>query len=77
MEEKSEVIEKMEGMQVEQELTETQLNKAVRVQNIGKPFSCDLTGYGYGTRWPSKAVYFIPVKVFLNHQLLCESFQCL
>ena len=34
-------------------------NKAVRVINQGAPFACDLTSFGYGMRWPTKAIYTI------------------
>lgn len=48
------------------QLTDAELNKAVRVQNAGTPFLCDLTAFGYGTRWPSKAVYIIPVRKYME-----------
>lgn len=39
-------------------------DKLVRVRNVGKPFACDLTSYGYGMRWPTNAVYNIPVSKY-------------
>lgn len=48
------------------EMTEAQLNKSVRVQNIGAPFPCDLTSYGYGMSWPTNAVYTIPTRRYME-----------
>lgn len=56
----------------EQALTETQLNKPVRVQNAGASFPCDLTAFGYGMRWPAKAIYTIPTRVYV--ELLKQGF---
>ncbi len=39
-------------------------DKLVRVRNAGAPFVCDLSGYGYGQRWPTNAVYSIPIKAY-------------
>jgi hypothetical protein len=47
-------------------LSEHDLNKAVRVQNVGEPFPCDLTAFGYGMRWPTKAVYIITVRRYME-----------
>lgn len=41
-------------------------DKLVRVRNVGKPFVCDLTAYGYGMRWPTNAVYNIPAKKYME-----------
>jgi hypothetical protein len=41
-------------------------DKSVRVRNAGTPFLCDLTMYGYGTRWPTNAVYTIPYSKYME-----------
>lgn len=51
---------------IKPKLTEVQLNKLVRVQNAGAAFPCDLTMHGYGMRWPSKAIYAIPTRKYLE-----------
>lgn len=45
---------------------EIQKDKSVKVRNQGKPFLCDLMQYGYGMRWPTNAVYTIPLSVYLK-----------
>ena len=41
-------------------------NMTVRVRNQGPRFDCDLTAYGYGMRWPTGAVYNIPVSKYME-----------
>jgi hypothetical protein len=42
------------------------LNKSVKAINNGPRFPINLTGYGYGGAWPTKAVYTIPMGVFMD-----------
>lgn len=41
-------------------------NKPVLVRNEGEPFAVDLQRYGYGSRWPTGAVYTIPTGVYVQ-----------
>ena len=41
-------------------------NMTVRVRNQGPRFDCDLTAYGYGMRWPTGAVYNIPMSKYME-----------
>ena len=40
--------------------------ESVRVMNAGDPFPVDLSAYGYGYKWPTNAVYTIPMHVYLD-----------
>jgi hypothetical protein len=39
---------------------------SVKAINFGNPFPCDLSAWGYGYKWPSGAVYTIPMGVYLD-----------
>lgn len=45
---------------------EVQRDRSVKVRNQGKPFPCDLLQYGYGMRWPTNAVYTLPLSVYMK-----------
>ena len=38
----------------------------VRAMNAGDPFPCDLSAWGYGYKWPTNAVYTIPMSAYLD-----------
>lgn len=69
-----EEVEEQEAVEepVAPALNEREMNKLVRIRNQGAPFVCDLTAYGYGARWPTNAVYAIPLKEYL--QLVKQGF---
>jgi len=48
--------------------SETKLNKntPVKARNAGAPFVYDLSRWGYGQRWPTGAVYTIPMDVYMD-----------
>jgi hypothetical protein len=69
---KSRPVEKIKPVevlpQIAEPIKEVQYNlaSAVRVQNVGDPFPCDLSAFGYGMRWPTNAIYTIPAGIYLD-----------
>lgn len=49
-----------------QKAPEVNRDKSVKAINNGARYVVNLAGYGYGGAWPSKAVYTIPMGVFMD-----------
>jgi hypothetical protein len=63
---KPEPVVLVDEVRVEPKAPEVNRSVSVKVLNHGNPFVYDLSPWGYGQRWPTGAVYTIPMSAYLD-----------